>query len=150
MNTSPAHHAPTTTSADAAASAVHIPQYSRGKIVAVWVAAAVPMAALAWLAAPLLADRLSPTGPVAMAKALLVCLTAGLVWQFVLVVALIWHEQKTLRWPVVREALWLHRPRSARSGRTGGRVWLAVLPMVGALALEETIPQVAHPGSRDL
>jgi 3-methyladenine DNA glycosylase/8-oxoguanine DNA glycosylase len=39
-----------------------------------------------------------------MFKALIICLTAGLIWQFVLVVVLVRREQGTLRWPIVREA----------------------------------------------
>jgi hypothetical protein len=84
---------------------VHIPPLSRRGVPGVWAAAAVPMGPLAWVVAPLVADRLS--GPGALARALIASLTAGLVWQFVLVVVLVRREQGTLRWPVVREALWL-------------------------------------------
>jgi len=49
---------------------------------AVWAAAALPMAALAWLVAPALADRFAGDGNVPLAKALLLLLTGGLVWQF--------------------------------------------------------------------
>ena len=38
--------------ADAAVSSVEIPQYSRRKVFGVWAAAALPMAALAWVVAP--------------------------------------------------------------------------------------------------
>ena len=72
---------------DAAVSKVEIPQYRRRAILAVWAAAALPMAALAWLVAPAVADRLSGEGNVPMVKALTVCLTVGLIWQFVLVMA---------------------------------------------------------------
>ena len=90
-------------SADAAHSKVEIPQYTRRAILAVWAAAALPMAALAWLVAPALAHHLSSEGNVPLAKALLACLTAGLAWQFVLVV-LVRREQGTLRWSTVRGA----------------------------------------------
>jgi hypothetical protein len=43
------------------------------------------MAVLAWLVAPLLADRFAGDGRVPMAKALIVSLTIGMVWQFLLV-----------------------------------------------------------------
>ena len=80
-----------------AAVSVEIPQYKRRAIFAIWAAAALPMAALAWLGAPALADRLSGEGNVPMAKALLASLTVGLVWQFVLVAVLVYREQRTLR-----------------------------------------------------
>jgi uncharacterized protein len=84
-----------------------------------------------------------------MAKALFICLTAGLMWQFVLVVALVWREQRTLRWSIVREALWLRSPRSPRSGRIGGRVWLILIPLILALGIEALIPTPPHASNRD-
>ena len=70
---------------DAAASSVEIPQLRIRGILAVWAAAALPMAALAWLIAPALADRFTGDGHVPMAKALIVSLAIGMVWQFILV-----------------------------------------------------------------
>jgi membrane protease YdiL (CAAX protease family) len=108
------------------------------------------MATLSWLAAPALADRLSGPGDVPMVKALLACLTLGLVWQFVLVVVLVRREQGSLRWPVVRDALWLRSPRSPRSGRVGGRVWLVLVPLFVAFAIESLLPSPPVPADRDL
>jgi membrane protease YdiL (CAAX protease family) len=109
------------------------------------------MAALAWLIAPAVADRLSGEGNLPMVKALTVCLMVGLIWQFVLVMALVHHEQRSLRWSTLREALWLRSPRSPRSGRIGGRIWLVLIPLVLAFALANLlIPTFAAPYSRDL
>ena len=119
---------------EVAVSKVDIPQYRLPAIVGVWAAAALPMAALAWLVAPAVADRLSGEGNVPLGKALLISVTVGLIWQFVLVVALVGREQRTLRWSTVREALWLRSPRSPRSGRRGGRIWLVVIPLMAAYA----------------
>ena len=102
-----------------ATSGVEIPQLRIPGIFGVWAAAALPMAVLAWLAAPALAGRFAGDGIVPMFKALIVCLDLGLVWQFVLVAILVGREQRTLRWSTVREALWLRSPRSPRSGRVG-------------------------------
>jgi len=133
-------------------SGVRIPQYSIWQVLGVWAAAALPMAALAWLAAPALADRLSGQGNLPFAKALLLSLTVGLVWQFVLVVILVAREQRTLRWSTLREALWLRSPRSPRSGRRGGRVWLILIPLIVAFfAALEFLPDLWDPpGNRDL
>jgi uncharacterized protein len=140
----------TPTRADTAVSKVEIPQYRRRAIFVVWAAAALPMAALAWLVAPAVADRLSGEGNVPMAKALLVCLTGGLIWQFVLVIALVGREQRTLRWSTLREALWLRSPVSPRSGRRGGKVWLVLIPLIVAFAAEGLIPALPHPESHDM
>ena len=124
-----------------------LPQLSLSGIIAVWAAAALPMGLLAWIVAPALADHLS--GPGSLSKALLICLAVGLVWQFVLVMILVRREQGTLRWAVLREALWLRAPRSPRTGRRGGRTWLIVIPLIVALAAEELVPGLPHAASRD-
>ena len=115
-------------------------QYSLAQILAVWAAAAVPMAVLAWVVAPWLADRLD--GPVALGRALLALLTVGLIWQFVLVVLLIHRERGSLRWSVLKDALWLQSPRSPTTGRLGGRLWLVLVPALLIFTAEGFFP---HP-----
>jgi uncharacterized protein len=132
------------------ATGVRIPQYSIWQVLGVWALAALPMAALAWLVAPVVADRLSGGGSVPMVKALLICLTVGLIWQFVLVAILVAREQRSLRWSTLREALWLRSPRSPRSGRVGGRVWLVLIPLIVAFAAHALIPSLPSPENRDL
>jgi hypothetical protein len=55
-------------------------QYSLAQILAVWAAAAIPMAVLAWVVAPLLGTLLAGDERISFAKALLLCITAGLIW----------------------------------------------------------------------
>jgi hypothetical protein len=69
------------------------------------------------------------------AQALLICLTAGLVWQFVLVLILVRRDLGGLEWSRVREALWLRAPRDPKSGRVGGRVWWWALLLIVLFAL---------------
>lgn len=125
-----------------------LPQLSLGGVVAVWALAAIPMGTLAWVVAPWVADRLD--GPAAMFRALLVSLTVGLLWQFVLVVLLVYREQRSLRWPVVKEALWLHAPRSPKTGRVGGWLWLVLVPCMLLFAAEEFIPSFSPVAGHDL
>jgi membrane protease YdiL (CAAX protease family) len=126
---------------------VVVPQLRRRGVFAVWAAAAVPMGVLAWGVAPLVADHLD--GPAPLARALIVALAGGLVWQFVLVVFLVRREQGTLRWPVVRDALWLRAPRHPRTGRRGGRLWLVLIPAFAVFAAEQLVPSVPAPAGRD-
>jgi membrane protease YdiL (CAAX protease family) len=121
-------------------------QYSLAQILAVWAAAAVPMGVLAWIVAPLLRDELGGDEP--LIRALLICLTAGLIWQFVLVLILIRRELGGLQWSRVREALWLRSPRDPKTGRVGGRVWWWVLPFVVLFALEAFLA-IPGPSVRD-
>src|SRR5215217_486698 len=113
-------------------------QYSLPKILGIWAAAALPMGALAWVVAPWLAGRLD--GSVPLIRTLLALLTVGLMWQFVLVMVLVYRERGSLRWPVLKDALWLRSPRSPKTGRLGGRLWLVVIPAALLLLAEGAIP----------
>ena len=125
-----------------------IRQLSAAGVAGVWAAAAVPMGLLSWVVAPRIADGLS--GPAPLVRALILALTAGLAWQFALVLGLVYREQGTLRWAVVREVLWLRAPRDPRSGRRGGRGWLILPALVVASAVTNLlVPSLPHPAGRD-
>ncbi len=115
----------TSTIMTARRSATDVPQYSRTRVIAIWLAAALPMGALAWIVAPAIAGGTDTFIPV-----LIAALTAGLVWQFVLVLLL---NGFSLR------GLWLRRP-STSDGRHGGRLWLWVLPFVIAFGALQLVP----------
>jgi membrane protease YdiL (CAAX protease family) len=125
-----------------------MPQYTRAGVLGTWAAAALPMAALAWLVAPWLAHTFD--GPSALTRALILTLTAGMIWQFLLVLVLVYRERGSLRWPVLKDALWLRPPKTPRSGRRGGRAWLILIPLIIAVAAEELLPTLPIPGNRDL
>lgn len=125
-----------------------LPQYSLRQILVTWAAAALPMAALAWLFAPWLAGTLD--GSSAWPRAIVGSLTAGLVWQAVLVVVLVRREQGSVRWSVLKDALWLRAPVSPRTGRRGGRLWLLTVPLVAAVAVTEMLPKLPMPAARDM
>src|SRR3954451_18475688 len=127
---------------------VAIPTWSRRRVLGVWSAAALPMAFLAWVGAPALARVLS--GPTALSRSLILCLAAGLIWQCLLVLLVVRREQGTLRWAVLKEALWLRAPVSPTTGRRGGRLWWMLLPLIALIALEEMLPSLPTPGDRDL
>jgi uncharacterized protein len=120
-----------------------VKQYSLAQILGVWAAAAIPMGLLAWVFAPLLRDQLGGDEP--LAQALLILLTLGLIWQFVLVLILVRHELGTLEWSRVRDALWLRPPRDPKSGRVGGRLWWWLIPFIVIFGLEQF---VGIPGPR--
>lgn len=127
---------------------VVVPQWSRARILKVWLAATIPMALLAWVVAPLTSLLLD--GPTALPRTLIVSLTVGLAWTAVLTLAIVWNEQRTLRWSVLREALWLRAPVSPKTGRRGGRVWWVVVPFTLLAGTEQLLPGIPTPASRDL
>jgi membrane protease YdiL (CAAX protease family) len=115
-----------------------VTQYSLGKILAVWAAAAIPMGLLAWIVAPWLGGQLGGRDP--FIEALLICFNVGLLWQLVLVLILVRREQGSLARSRVRDALWLRAPRDPKTGRVGKKVWWWVLPFVVLSALVNGIP----------
>ena len=113
-------------------------QYSLAQIVWLWAAAAVPMSLLAWVVGPWLGDRFD--GPEPIAKALLICFNAGLIWILVLTFIVVRREQGSLEWPRVRDALWLRPPRDPKTRRVGGKVWWWLLPFAVLAAVLEALP----------
>ena len=130
-----------------AAQPQQLPQYSRRRILGTWAAAALPMTVLAWVVAPMLAATLE--GPSAWPRAILSCLTVGMVWQFAFVMVTVRREQGSLRWPVLKDALWLRAPRSPKTGRRGGRLWWVLLPLILLVAAKEELPKIPAPVDRD-
>lgn len=111
-----------------------IPQYSWGKTLLIWAAAAIPMGILGWFVAPTLALNLEKPGFIRLAV-----LTVGLVWQFILVVFLLYRETGTLRWSTLRQHLWLTTPRSPQTGETRGSLWWWLVPVILLTALYEML-----------
>jgi len=124
-------------------------QYSLGKILAVWAAAAIPMGILAWIVAPWLSDRIGGRDP--FIESLLICFIVGLLWQLGMVLFLVRREQGSLEWPRVRDALWLRAPQDPKTGRVGKKVWRWVVPFVVLSAAANALPiDPVGPLPRDL
>lgn len=117
-----------------------IPQYSLSKILAIWAAAAVPMAILGWVIAPGMASGL-PTDRQALTTRVS-ALTLGLIWQFALAMIIVRREEGDLRWTTIRRRLWLNTPQDPTTGRPRGRLWLWVIPLLILSALWEVVLHV--------
>jgi len=111
-----------------------LPQYSRGQVLAIWAAAAMPMGLLGWVVNPLLAGPIDgATGIHGSARIMLMLL--GLFWQFVMVILLLRREAGKLSWPVVKERLWLGPPRQPGTGQPDRRLWFWLVLLIPLFAL---------------
>jgi membrane protease YdiL (CAAX protease family) len=117
-------------------------QYSLLKILAIWAAAVIPMAVLGWVVAPLIGDRIDlgvgDANREAFTRAIL--LTIGLVWQFVLVMAIIFREEGDLRWSTIRRRCWLNTPRDPGTGEARARLFWWLLPLFVLVVLIQMLP----------
>jgi membrane protease YdiL (CAAX protease family) len=102
-----------------------VTQYTRRQVLAIWFAAAIPMGLLGWIVAPALGRGAS--NPFLIRTAVL---TAGLAWQFVLVLWLIHREAGELRWSSAAPRLWLQAPRAEGTDRPAPRLWCWLIPIV--------------------
>ena len=113
-------------------------QYSLAKILGIWALAVAPMGILNWIVFPLLAPDFE-SDPFRFGITLVVLLTLGLVWLFVLSMIIVRREEGDLRWATVKRRLRLHAPRQPASGEPRARLWLWVVPFIVATAVVELV-----------
>ena len=116
----------------------HSQQYSLAKILGIWALAAAPMGIINWIVFPLLALDFE-SDPFGFGVTLLVLLTLGLVWLFVLSMIIVRREEGDLRWATVKRRLRLNAPREPDTGEPRARLWLWVVPFLVAVALVELV-----------
>lgn len=103
-------------------------QYSLTKILAIWASATVPMAVLAWVVGPAIIPHL-PLHPGLVHWMLMV---VGMMWQFVVSLAILRHELGGLRWAAVKARIRLNLPRDPRTGKPRKLLFLWVVPAFAA------------------
>ena len=113
-------------------------QYSLAKILGIWALAAAPMGILNWIVFPLLAPRFE-SDPFRFAITLVVLITLGLVWLFVLSMIIVCREEGNLRWATVKRRLRLNAPREPATGEPRARLWLWVVPFLVAVVVVEVV-----------
>jgi membrane protease YdiL (CAAX protease family) len=117
-------------------------QYSLLKILAIWAAAVIPMVVLGWVVAPLVGDRVDlgvgNENREAFTRAGLLAL--GLIWQFVLVMGIVFREEGDLRWSTIRRRCWLNTPRDPKTGETRSKLWWWLVPAIFLVVLIQTSP----------
>jgi membrane protease YdiL (CAAX protease family) len=106
-------------------------QYSLTKILAIWASVTAPMAALAFVVAPAIMARTSLHPGLVYWLVVVV----GLMWQFVVSLAVLRHELGGLRWPSIKKRIWLNLPRDPRTGKARKILFLWAVPAIAANVL---------------
>lgn len=99
-------------------------QYTLWQILGIWALVALPMALLGWVVAP----AIIPYSPLHPGITYWLLMIAGMGWQFVVSLAIIYRELGTLRWSAIRQRAWLQTPRDPRTGRPNPRLFWWLLP----------------------
>lgn len=112
-----------------------LPQYSLGKILAIWAAAAIPMPVLAFWVAPRLAESMG----LHLGIAIWGLMILGMIWQFLLSCLLLRAEAGPGRQGSWASRLWLQAPRDPVTGKPRLRLLWWVVPVIaGSFLVEQT------------
>jgi uncharacterized protein len=106
-------------------------QYSLTKILAIWASVTGPMAVLAFVVAPAIMARTSLHPGLVYWMVVVV----GMMWQFVVSLAILRHELGGLHWPSIRKRIWLNLPRDPRTGKARKILFLWAVPAIAANVL---------------
>lgn len=109
-------------------------QYTLWQILAIWLAAAVPMGLLGWVVYPALSAGLAPLDAGLLRMKLFI---VGMVWQFVLAMLILYREEGNIRLSTLSRRFWLNHPKSARSGETNKALWWWLIPLILLVAAVE-------------
>jgi membrane protease YdiL (CAAX protease family) len=108
------------------AQAERMDQYTLWQILGIWALVALPMALLGWVVAP----ALIPYSPLHPGITYWLLIIAGLAWQFIVSLVIVYRELGTLRWSAVRQRTWLQTPRDPMTDQPNPRLYWWVLPLI--------------------
>lgn len=106
-------------------------QYSFWQIIAIWALAAVPMFFLAWIVAP----AVIPNTRYIPGVLYWVLMIAGMFWQFLVSIAIIYSELGTLRWSTIRQRTWLQLPLDPTNDQPNPKLFWWLIPAIFFSAL---------------
>ncbi len=99
-------------------------QYTLWQILGIWALAALPMALLTWVVTP----AIIPYSPLHPGITYWLLMIAGMAWEFIVALAIVYHELGTLRWSAIRERTWLQAPRAPGAERPDAKLYWWLLP----------------------
>jgi hypothetical protein len=114
-------------------------QYTLWQTVGIWLAAGAPMWVLGWLAYPAMRAGLTEVDAALLRVKLM---TAGLIWQFVLSMLILYREEGNIRLSTLSRRFWLNHPVDAKTGEKKKSLWWWLVPLIPMTAVIEL---GAHP-----
>jgi uncharacterized protein len=109
-------------------------QYTLWQILGIWLAGGTPTWLLGWVAYPAMSAGLPPMDAGLLRLKLI---TVGLIWQFVLAMIILYHEEGDIRLGTISRRFWLNHPVSARTGETKKALWWWIIPLILLVAFVE-------------
>jgi hypothetical protein len=64
-------------------------------------------------------------------------LFAGVIWQFLFAMIVLYREEGNIRLSTIRRRFWLNHPFSAKTGETKKSLWWWIIPLIMLIALLE-------------
>jgi hypothetical protein len=99
-------------------------QYTLWQILRIWALTGLPMALLTWVVLP----AVLPYSPLHPGITYWLLTIAGMAWQFIVALVIVYRELGTLRWSAIRQRTWLQTPRDPRTGQPNRRLYGWVVP----------------------
>jgi membrane protease YdiL (CAAX protease family) len=109
-------------------------QYTLWQILGIWLSGSAPMWLLSWVAYPALSAGLPPTNAGLLRMKLLLF---GVIWQFVLAMIILYHEEGNIHLRTISRRLWLNHPVSPVTGETKKSLWWWIIPLIILIAILE-------------
>jgi hypothetical protein len=101
-------------------------QYTLWQILSIWAVVTLPMVLLNWVIAPIVI----PYSPFHPGITYWLLIIAGMAWEFVVALVLMYRELGTLRWSAIRQATWLQTPLDPKTDQPNPRLYWWVVPAI--------------------
>jgi len=99
-------------------------QYTLWQILGIWALVSLPMALLVWVVAP----AVIPYSPLHPSITYWLLIIAGMVWQFIVSLVIMYRELGTLRWSAIRQRTWLQTPRDPKTDQPNPKLYWWLIP----------------------
>ena len=117
-------------------------QYSIAKILTIWAMVAIPMPILAFIVAPAWAE----TNGLGYGITVWLLMIAGMMWQFVLSMIILYRELDEFKWKNIKSRIWLNKPVDPKSGKPSYKLFWWLIPAFLVYALFELTPAAGFIG----